>query len=231
MLVLMGSGFAQDLTLKYGETVVNGDSLYFTGTKSTELIEIRLSVTNNRANSVSLKVKKKEITLVEGAECSFCWGECYTPAVNVSPMAITVPPGATDRNSFVGDYRPFEMEGTSIVKYTFFDPADTTYQQSVTAFFQIGGSGIDSNPLSEQKVLLGPNPARENIRLFLPTGVSGSHTVSFVNAYGQVVMDEFFPAGTHEISLPVTRIPAGVYYVKIVGEKGPLPTGKILVTR
>lgn len=231
MLLFSGIGFSQDLTLKYGETVVNNDSLYFTGTKSTELIEIRLSVTNNWETAASIKVKKKEITLIEGAECSFCWGECYTPAVKISPMAITIQPGATDRNSFVGDYRPFEMEGTSIVKYTFFDTVDTTYQQSVTVFFQIGGSGVSNNLISSQPILMGPNPARELVRVFLPAEESGIHTVSLVNAYGQVVMSELFPAGMHEISIPVARIPAGVYYVRIVGENGPLKTGKLLITR
>ena len=120
VFVLNGlAGITQELVLKSGDLVVNNDTIYLTGTKSTELLEVRLSVTNNTESAVSLKLKKTEIFVIEGAETSFCWGECYTPAVFISPMIITIQPRGSDLNSFSGDYRPFGMEGTSMVRYTF----------------------------------------------------------------------------------------------------------------
>lgn len=221
--------FSQDLTLQYGDLVVNHDTIYLTGTKSTELIEVRLSITNNRETPISLKLKKTEIHVVEGAETSFCWGECYTPAVFVSPMSITIQAGGCDRISFVGDYRPFEMEGTSIVKYTFFDPVDTTYQQSVTVFYQIGVSGIDNFLTSDQQIRVGPNPARESIRIFLQPDPQGARTVSLIGISGHVVLRQNYPAGQDEITLPVSGIPSGLYYVRISDEKGRQTTRKICI--
>ena len=167
VFVLNGlAGITQELVLKSGDLVVNNDTIYLTGTKSTELLEVRLSVTNNTESAVSLKLKNTEIFIVEGTETSFCWGECYTPAVFISPMIITIQPRGSDLNSFSGDYRPFGMEGTSIVRYTFFDPANTTFQQSVTVFYQIGGSGTNPTGISGQEVLIYPNPADQFIRIF-----------------------------------------------------------------
>jgi hypothetical protein len=223
------TGNAQDLILKQGDTVVNNDSIYLTGTKTTELIEISLSVTNNRDVAVRLKLKKTDIQLVEGTESSFCWGECYTPSVFVSPMLITIQPKACDTKSFVGDYRSFGLEGTSIVKYTFFDPADTLYQQSVTVFYQIGGSGINDILTSGKLIRVGPNPADGSIRISLPAQMNGTHLLSLITVTGQEVARQNLPSCSNEITWPVASFPSGVYYLRISDEKGGITTRKICI--
>lgn len=222
-------GFSQDLILKSGDQVVNNDSIYFSGTKSTELIEIRLSITNNRETAVSLKLKKTEIQVVEGAENSFCWGECYIPAVFVSPMLITIEPKTTDRTSFIGDYRPFEMEGTSIVRYTFFDPADTAYQQSVTVFYQIGGSGLNQNGAFRQIVRVFPNPADQFLRISLSEEVPVAPIAVIVDVEGHSVTSENIPAGCREITWPVAELPSGLYFLRISIEGRSPTTHKICI--
>jgi hypothetical protein len=233
VLVLAGfcslTGFSQDLILKYGDTVVNSDSVYLSGPLSTELMEIKISVTNNRESAVSLKLRKTEIQLVEGAEASFCWGECYTPFVMVSPMAITIQAKGCDLNSFVGDYRPFGMEGTSIIKYTFFDPADTTYQQSVTVFFQIGGSGIDLPGSGIASVSVYPNPANDYVRVNLSEACDTDRTVMLFNGVGQALQTAMIQAGRKEISIPVADFPEGLYFIGIGDEKGSRTTLKIYI--
>lgn len=223
------SAFPQDLVLKYGEQIVNNDTIYLNGTKSTELIEFRLSVTNNRSTSVALKLRKTEIFVVEGAECSFCWGECYTPAVNVSPMIITIQPGVTDRNSFIGDYRPFEMEGTSIVRYTFFNPADTSYQQSVTAFFQIGGSGLTQTDELNAAPVVYPNPANLAIRIEFPEPAQ-QKVLSLENINGRTVKSGILHAGQTQFNMPVSDLPPGYYFLKICSADGSRFVKKILVS-
>jgi hypothetical protein len=223
------SGFAQDLILKHNDVVVNNDSIYLSGTQSTELIEIKLSVTNNRSTAVSIKLKKTEIQLMEGTECSFCWGECYTPAVFVSPMAITIQPGATDRNSFVGDYRPFGIEGTTIVKYTFFSPADTSWQQSVTVFFQIGGSGVDSRDILRPVIAVFPNPANRMIQIRFDDGQPVSRTVTLVDMQGRPVLSATLAAGCNTVDWPVEKLPSGIYFLQTRDENGYRSARKISI--
>lgn len=224
------TGFSQDLILKYGEVVVNNDSIYLTGDKATELMEIRLSVTNNRATAVSLKLRKTEIQLMEGAESSFCWGECYTPFVCVSPMAITIQPMGCDRNSFVGDYRPFGVEGTSIVRYTFFDPSDTTFQQSTTVFYQIGGSGMNQNSGFEEMVKVYPNPASDFLRISIPVAMQSDCAATLLNIQGQMVINEFVAAGRQEVSLNIAELPAGLYFLTLSDRKGARAAFKVSIS-
>jgi len=230
LLAGFGVGFSQDLTIKYGDLDVTNDSVYLQGPKSTELMEVRLSVTNNRSTSVSLKLRKTEIRVVEGAETSFCWGECYTPFVTVSPMIITILPGGTDRNSFIGEYRPFEMEGTSVVKYTFFNPADTTYQQSVTVFYQIGGSGINLSKPFSQVVRVYPNPASGFVRITLEGIITGSCVATLTDMQGRVVLAGEIPASKREITWPVAELPDGNYLIRIANQQGAQSVHKILVS-
>lgn len=230
LLAIAPGGFGQDLVLRQGEMVVNNDSIFRNGTKSTELIEVGIFVTNNRASAVSLKVRKIEIQPVDGAECSFCWGECYTPAVSVSPMSITIQPGATDRTSFVADYRPFGMEGTCIVRYTFFDPADTTYQQSVTFFFQIGVSGTDP-VMAGPAVKVFPNPADQFIRMTFSAKERDEQAVILVNALGQEVASAVIPASASEFTLPANALPEGFYFLRISERGGKPAVYKVMIRR
>ena len=231
VVVLNGlAGFSQELILKSGDLVVNNDTIYLSGTKSTELLEVRLSVTNHSETAISLKLRKTEILMVEGAETSFCWGECYTPAVFISPMIITIQPGGCDLNSFVGDYRPFGMEGTSIVRYTFFDHANTTFQQSVTVFYQIGGSGTNPTGLSGQGVSVYPNPADQFIRISLSGRGPDSKTATLVNIQGKELISENITPGCQEIIWPVSGLPAGFYFLRILGGKGNQSTHKICIS-
>jgi hypothetical protein len=234
MGLLMGllgleNGMAQDLILKQGEVVVNNDSIYLSGTKETQLIEVMLSVTNARTTAVTLKLKKTELFIVEGCESSFCWGECYAPFVMTSQMSITIQPGATDRTSFVGDYRPFGLEGTSIVRYTFFNPTDTSYQQSVTVFFQIGASGIANVPYTDP-IRVYPNPADQVIRVAFPDQRPGYQELSLVNLHGQVLLRRTAPVLDGAISLSTAEIPAGVYFLKLEGFSGKQQVAKVFIS-
>lgn len=232
ILIIAGtvSGFSQELTVKYGEQIVNNDSLYLSGTPATELMEFKLSVTNNRNVAVSLKIRKTEIFIVEGTEASFCWGECYTPAVSVSPMAITIQPGATDTKSFIGDYRPFGMEGTSIVRFSFFQDSDPAIEKSVTVFFQIGGSGIDPLTLSPA-ITVWPNPASSVIHVSFPENAGNGGTMALLNLQGQCVKTSAIAPGSKETVLNTDELPAGLYLIRVADDRGLRYSGKVYISR
>ncbi|MCD4735876.1 MAG: T9SS type A sorting domain-containing protein [Bacteroidales bacterium] len=79
-------------------------------------------VTNNGSDPVSVKVKKIENFLVDGAAVSICWGgNCFGPDVFVSPTTETINPGETNTTGFSGDYFDFNFAGLSSVSFVFFD--------------------------------------------------------------------------------------------------------------
>jgi hypothetical protein len=230
-ILTMFSGFSQELTIKYGEQVVNNDSIYLSGNKLTELLEFQLSITNNRDVAVSLKTRKTEIFTVDGTEVSFCWGECYTPAVFVSPMVITIQPGATDTKSFIGDCRPFGAEGTSIVKFSFFQPSEPAWEVGVTIFFQIGVSGINPSGLNPLMITASPNPADHFIRVSWPEDAGTGGGVTLMNLQGQTLITQIAVPGSKENVLSVASLPAGMYFISVIDDKGRRFSKKVCISR
>jgi hypothetical protein len=228
-LACFSFGYSQDIVLTSGDVAVSGDSVYLSAASGTDLMEFKVAVTNNRTAPVSLKVRKTEVQLVDGAEVSFCWGECYTPFVTESPMAITIPAGATDRNSFVGEYRPFGAEGTSIVRYTFFDSSDTTLSESVTVFFQMGGSGTNPGFLSERSFRVYPNPADREVRILFTGSTHDFRLARLINLAGQTCLEQPVPESVTEMKLNLERIPEGSYFLRLTGPKQIPETRKIVI--
>ena len=232
ILTILGvvSGISQELTVKHGEQIVNNDTIYLTGTLSTELIEVGLSVTNNRNVAVSLKIRKTEVFIVDGTEASFCWGECYTPAVMVSPMAIAIQPGATDTKSFLGDYRPFGIGGTSIVRFSFFDASDPSRETSVTVFFQVGGSGIEPATRNPLTITAYPNPANQFIRIGFSEDYGNCWMATLMNLEGQSMKSMTVAPGTRETVLRLDEYPAGLYLIRLTDDQGHRYNKKICIT-
>lgn len=213
------SAGAQDLTLKYGDADVTNDTVRVTGLVTTDLFEVKIAVTNNRETAVNLKVKKTEITSPSQGENSFCWGECYTPAVSVSPMAIRILAGATDRNSFVADYRPNQEAGNSLVRYTFFDVSDTTIQARVFISWAIGTSAREDIQANRLILKVYPNPSDQFIAFSLVGAKHDQYTAELINVQGQVIKQEELSAGTIQVRWTASSMPPGIYFLRVRNDR------------
>ena len=96
---------------------------------SRSLIEARVNVRNSSSASKSIKVKRYELSVVEGALNSICWGvQCYPPNITVTPEFQVIVPSGVD-TTFKADYLPNGLTGVSKYMYVFFDkdnPNDST---------------------------------------------------------------------------------------------------------
>jgi hypothetical protein len=97
---------------------------------SRSLIEARLNVRNTSTVSKSIKVKRYEISVIEGTDNSICWGtQCYPPNITVTPEYQIIVPTGVD-TTFKADYIPYGITGVSKYMYVFFDkdsPNDSSY--------------------------------------------------------------------------------------------------------
>ncbi len=97
---------------------------------SRSLIEARLNVRNTSTVSKSIKVKRYEISVIEGTDNSICWGAfCYPPNITETPDYQTISPNGID-TTFKADYIPKGITGVSKYMYVFFDkdsPKDSSY--------------------------------------------------------------------------------------------------------
>ena len=222
---------AQDLTLKYGDADVTGDTVDVTGLVTTDYFEVKIAVTNNRQSAVNLKVRKVELVSTSQGENSFCWGECYTPAVTLSPAAIRIGSGATDRNSFIADYRPNQEAGHSLVRYTFFDTADTTIQAKVFISWEIGTSSREDMLNNRLMINVYPNPADRQISFSL-TGVKYDHyRAELINIQGQVIRQEELAPGTALVRWETSQLNPGIYFLRIGNNRDKPAVTRIWIKR
>ncbi len=129
---------AQNLDIyDFDDKKVSTDTVYHEGNTNDNLVEMGLKITNKGSSAINVKVKKEEISIIEGSENYFCWKECYTPDVFVSPDFMTIDAGATNDRSFKGDYKPNQNNGASKIRYTFFNVDDEADTVTVLVVFDI----------------------------------------------------------------------------------------------
>jgi hypothetical protein len=102
---------------------------------SRSLIEARLNVRNSSNASKSIKVKRYDLSVVEGTDNSICWGtQCYPPSINVTPEFQIIAPNAVD-TTFKADYLPKGLTGVSKYMYVFFNKDSPNDSSSVIITF------------------------------------------------------------------------------------------------
>ena len=142
----LSTGFSQSLVLFYEGTDVSNDTLTFEESNNEGIIVGAVDITNNNANRLGIKVRKTEISLIEGSVNTFCWGgNCFPPFTYESPTAFQMDPGTTN-SDFVGDYDHNDFYGESMIAYTFFDELDPTDSvRIVMKFNNIDPIGVVNN--------------------------------------------------------------------------------------
>jgi len=150
---------AQNLTLsKNSAAVLNGDTITVTGA-ATNLLQCFVDVANNSATAMSVKCRRSELVLVPGSTNSICWGgQCWPD--NVSQTADpTIIPANDTTSEFSGDYSPHGFEGTSIIKYKFFNMNNVADTVCLFAKFVATAVGVNESADNLSISPAFPNPS------------------------------------------------------------------------
>jgi hypothetical protein len=126
--------FAQSFSLSNSNGPLTHDTIVDVyASASVELIEERVYITNNSDEDLKLLVKKEELEILEGTMNTFCFnGLCFPPHVFQAPYVLTLEPGQTSGEyDFYGDYYPFGQVGSTLIRYTIFDPENVEDSVSV----------------------------------------------------------------------------------------------------
>lgn len=237
----MTSVLAVDLvTLKYGNNVVNGQTLAIVGAASTYELDASLSVTLNGATQRSLKVKRYEVQPVTGTQNTFCWGECYLP-VNanarptwVSDLSETLQPGVLF-SGFHAYYYPTgtaEMTKFRFVWFAMDDPTDTAY---VDIIFDTRVNAVGQQELAAATagIEVFPNPATgTNVTLrFSGAPVTGQVNWTLHNALGAIERQGSLRNGQGDVVLSLDGLAAGVYFASVVQGGRAVATRRVVISR
>jgi hypothetical protein len=82
---------------------------------------------------------------------------------------------------------------------------------------------VDADLQSEMRVVCSPNPAREQTSISLTLDRPMNLNIDVVDALGQrvavVMTNSPFGQGQHNVSCPLSTLPAGAYFVRIASSR------------
>jgi PKD repeat protein len=203
----------------------------------TEIMKKYIYVTNHSNEAKQLLVKKEELDILPGTYNSFCWaGFCYPPFVFVAPDILTLGPGVTTSgDDFYSEYSPEGEEGTSIIRYTFFDSEDVNDSVSVIVHYITTTVGTGRLPLTEHSFISKPfpNPASSVVSfdVGLDTRITTARIV-IMNLLGSVIVDHPVNLQESRISIPLNQLGEGMYFYSLIVEGDQkVQTGRFIVKK
>ena len=151
------------------------------------------------------------------------------PSVYTSPLSTVIRANGTDFNSFAGDYEPSGMIGASIISYTFFNVQNEEDSVMVTAFYQVGATGINNVSFNADQIKIYPNPVIDRLNIEFATTPEDPYDIKIFNLNGQQirVLASNSSAKTHVINLD--DIPSSTAIIEIRNSKGLVIHKKVLI--
>ncbi len=231
-LLFFVTAYAQSLSLSWDDgAITNGQTITVTGDTS-GTVYAYLKCTNSNASTLSVKVKKKHISIVPGSENYFCWMNCYIPTVFVSTYYIDIQKDST-ANDFSGDYKAHGNIGVSTVMYTFYDMSNVNDSACVIVNYDCSlGLSVPENS-SVAKVDFSnayPNPANSqtSFTYAIPDSEGNAHLV-IRDMVGGVVSDIELTENNGSLKIETSKLSDGVYFYSLMLDGQPYMTKKLVI--
>jgi hypothetical protein len=226
--------YSQDLT---GQTItLVGDSA--------DLIETGvIRVKNLSSTNVSMKVRRREDSLVTNSSNYFCWTICYGPGTDVSPTSLTVNANSYSDN-FHGYYNPNSEGGSSTITYVFFNTANVNDTAWFTVKYATSGAGdtltdpfitvnfpASVNEVKNSSVITNayPNPAKDIVSFDILKGEKVDR-VEVLNMLGVKVLQNT-TALQSTVNIPVSGLAEGIYFCNFYRDGVTVGTQRFTVSR
>jgi hypothetical protein len=225
-VLFIGSPFyGQSFSLSYqGDVLSPDETVVFQCDNPNENNALTgITICNSSSSTKQVKLKKVHINVVEGSENAFCWGMCYPSGVFVSPYPVEIEAEACD-SQFVGEYNPMNNEGSSTIRYVFFDqdnPSDTI--SFVVSYDYL--TGVNPNSIDDQ-ISIFPNPANTTLKVTL--GNNKDLKIDICNILGKTVKQvrsDIF----EEIAISVSDLQNGIYFVRIMDGTKAIKVEKLII--
>lgn len=228
--------YSQSLTISYKGIDVSNKEILAEGSSSDNEIIAYLKINNTSAEQVLVKVRKIEISVINGSQNSFCFGVCYAPSVYESIFPHTISAGGNTKDSiFSVTYCPCGIAGQTVIRYEVFDVNDPENKKvSVTVNFTGSPpSGIDKNSTARETFIIYPNPCYHDQ---LTISFNRSGTLNFnrmiLTTSSGIVLNSFTEIDHSDSFLvDVNNYPDGIYFLFLIGDKGAKRTEKIIIKR
>lgn len=220
LLAVENSAFA-------GNLVAQNATLNVTG-PDTVTLEATVTIVNNGANSMYVRVARKAKNLMPHHTTQFCWTLCYSSSTSISPDSILLNPGGST-SVFIGYVKPWGFEGNSSVTYCFFDsnPADSLYLTfNYTFLSTVGINEIPTRPVITNAY---PNPADGVTSIVYNLNATKEAKLVIYNLLGSVVKEMKLTEKQNTVFISTTDLKSGIYFYSLVADGKAVSTRKLIV--
>lgn len=232
---ILGGLFAQSIELSYHNEVLTNDQEIniLADPQDSAPAEVAIKVKNIGSASVSVKLRKYDVSILDETNVTFCWGtSCYGPNTYLSPEAVRLDSQATD-SSFRGDYNHYGKQGTSMARFTFFDEANPNDSLSFIVNYTVGYLGINENVKIGFSISNAyPNPATSTsyVDYKLPKSAVGA-SLRINSLLGVTIQDIPLDRSEGKATIDVSKLKEGIYFYSLIVNNSIAQTRKIVVKR
>jgi len=217
-----------DVRIMNGETI----EVEVSDFSAFETVSDEYFVMNNSTSDLNIRMRMEAVSLVNGAEYSFCaLGSCFPAGVNETSRDYFVPANTNVGNEglFTGHYHPHDHIGTSIIRYTFYNVDDLNDTTSFMIMFN-GGSGTGINNIDENAIVNAfPNPATSSLFIqYDLEKISGTY-LKIYNSIGEIVIQKEVNSTSGILKLDVSSLAKGVYVYRLESTNQSTKTNKIII--
>lgn len=206
------------------------------GTSAGNTTSRTFDIKNTSANTNTYVVIRYDVSLHSSAVAYYCFaGTCYGNTTFISPTPLVLSPGqsasqyTTQYVTLTTDLDEAPTVGVSHVKYTFRNVNNTNDSLQFSIIYNNPAAGMKELSNSVSRFEVSPNPANDAVNVSFNFKGSGNGELNVVNALGQVLVNKnlALTEGKNNVSLNVSELPQGVYFVRI--KNGEAITTKRLV--
>ncbi len=225
--------FTQSLVLMNSNGVVNnGDTITYYSTDANATFVCHVMVKNTSSSDIAVRAKKVELDTVPGSENYFCWTQCYMPSIYIGDTLI-IKAGATNKNSFSGDYDAMGNAGKTRIRYVFYDDANPSDSVSFVVEYYAGsgvGYQIDKRISAEAKVY--PNPARNGFTLSYSLSQNSDNAVfELRNILGSKIRSIKLSGVSGQKRIDVSDLQNGVYFYTVRIDGNAVVSRKLIIRK
>jgi len=233
-LAALEGAFAQGITItKDGTDYTDGtflawfDILDYPGNNAVTLNGFVIK--NNDTAPKTLRMLRREITIVPSTENYFCWTVCYGPSVNVSDPTdnLTLQANGVFNDIFL-DYKPSGQLGETVIRYVIQNVQDVNDSASITVHWNASPTSIKEVTTIAKLASLYPNPANDNVTVSYAIN-QGQASLEIKNLLGQIQRVTPIIAGSKSANLNLADLPRGIYFVTLKSNGNIVDTKRLVV--
>lgn len=199
-----------------------------------------VNVVNETNNNIVIRVRREEVSIIQGTEDYFCWNVCYN-AVQAgtrpsweSPDVVDFAPGDTAKG--VNDLSVYlianNQRGEALYKYTFIDTNDLFGANDRSIYIKYiltYTTSIEESRLNAASFNLYPNPANNQVTLDFEKPLAQNLSLEIKDILGKQIETVAVNSSTKKMQLDLTSYSKGIYFVSVLNDQQIIKTKKLIV--